>query len=49
MKSLNIKEKVDKEMTLDYALFQRLFIRRIFKESLVEVLREIEDGVQRFK
>ena len=27
MKSLNIREQVDKDITLDYALFQRLFIR----------------------
>mmetsp|Transcript_25779 Transcript_25779/g.32082 ORF Transcript_25779/g.32082 Transcript_25779/m.32082 type:complete len:285 (+) Transcript_25779:558-1412(+) len=48
MKNLNIREVVDnKEFTLDFALFQRIFIRRIFKESLVEVLREIEEGVQR--
>ena len=49
MKSLKIRDKEDeeKEMKLDYSLFQRIFILSIFKESLVEVLREIEDGVHR--
>ena len=49
MKSCKIRDKIeeDKEMKLNYSLFQRIFISRIFKESLVEVLREIEDGVHR--
>jgi hypothetical protein len=46
MKSLNIKE-TDKEMSLSYTVFQRIFCRSLFKESLIEVLREIEDGVNR--
>ena len=40
MKSLNIK---DKDIKLNYTIFQRVFCRSIFKESLTEVLREIED------
>lgn len=46
MKSLNIRDS-DVEMNLNYALFQRLFCRSIFKESLIEVLHEIEKGVYR--
>ena len=30
-------------MKLNYILFQRLFIRALFKESLTEVLKEIEE------
>ena len=40
MKSLNIR---DKEIKLNYTIFQRVFCRSIFKESLTEVLREIEE------
>ena len=39
MKSLNIK---DPEIKINYSTFQRVFCRSIFKESLIEVLREIE-------
>ena len=47
VKSLNIRDTETKELKLNYALFQRIFCRSIFKESLIEVLREIEDGVTR--
>ena len=40
MKSLRIK---DKDTKLNYSVFQRIFCRSIFKESLIEVLREIEE------
>ena len=50
MKSLNIKEQeVPKAMTLNYALFQRIFCRCVFKQSLIEVLHEIEEGINRKK
>ena len=46
MKSLHIREQ-DREMNLNYAFFQRIFCRSLFKESLIEVLREIERGIYR--
>ena len=50
MKSLNMKEQeVPKAMTLNYALFQRIFCRCVFKQSLIEVLHEIEEGINRKK
>jgi len=49
LKSLNIREQDKDEVTINYALFQRIFIRCVFKESLVEVLHEIEEGVYRAK
>ena len=48
MKSLGIREQ-DKDMSLNYAQFQRIFCRSVFKESLIEVLRVIEEGVYRNK
>ena len=49
VKSLNMREKEAEDIRINYFLFQRIFMRCIFKESLVEVLREIEEGVQRVK
>lgn len=43
MKQLQIRE-ADRDMSLNYSLFQRLFVRCIFKQSLVEVLDEIKSG-----
>lgn len=40
MKSLNLK---DKDIEINYSIFQRIFCRSVFKESLVEVTREIEE------
>ena len=48
VKTLNLRE-TDKDMYLNYALFQQLFIRCLFKESLIQVLKEIEQGVVRKK
>ena len=46
MTYLNINE-ADKEIFISYTHFQRLFCRSLFKESLIEVLHEIEEGVYR--
>ena len=48
MKSLGMKEQERiADIRVNYAHFQRIFCRSIFKESLIEVLREIEDGIHR--
>ena len=44
LKSLNIRQQDSEVVRINYALFQRIFCRCVFKESLVEVLREIEGG-----
>lgn len=44
LKSLNIRQQDSEVMRINYKLFQRIFCRCVFRESLVEVLREIEAG-----
>lgn len=44
MKTLKLKSR---DIRISYSVFQRVFCRSIFKESLTEVLKEIE--LQQYK